>query len=52
MTVKPVDNFVYQVKDGHKDHVVNLNDRTCTYCRFDLDLFSFAYACVAIKYIY
>ena len=49
MIVKHVNNFIYQVKDGHKDHVVNLNERMCICHKFDLDLFPYAHTCVVIR---
>ena len=52
ITVKPIDNFIYQVKDGHKDHVVKMNERTCTYRRFDLDFLSCAHVYAVIRYLY
>ena len=52
MIVKPIDNFIYQVKDEHKDHAVNLNERTCTCRRFDHDLLSCEHTCAPVRYIY
>ena len=52
MIVKPVDHFIHQVKDGHKDRVVNLSDKTYTCRRFDLDLLPLVHVCAAIKYVY
>ena len=39
-TVEPVDKYVYHVKGGTKDRVVNLTDKTYTCRRFNLDLIS------------
>ena len=52
INMKSIDNFIYQVKGGTKDRVVNLHEKTCTCCKFDLDLLLYAYACVAINYLY
>ena len=49
--MKPVDHVTYQVKDGLKDRVINLNNRTCTYRRFQIDLFPCSHACTAIRYV-
>ena len=34
LIVKSVDHVTYHVKDGMKDRVINLNNRTCTCHRF------------------
>ena len=51
-TAKPMDKYVYHIKGETKDWVVNLTDKTCTCCRFNLDLISYSYACAAIRYVY
>ena len=51
-TAEPVDKYVYHVKGGTKDRVVNLTDKTCTYCRFKLDLIPCSHVCAAIRYVY
>ena len=38
MQVKSVDNFIYHVASVYKDHVVNLQQGTCTCRRFELFL--------------
>ena len=50
--MEPVDKYVYHVKCGTKDRVVNFTDKTCTYCRFNLDLILCSHACAAIRYVY
>ena len=47
-----MNKYVYHVKGGTKDQVVNLTDKTCTCRRFNLDLISCSYACAAIRYVY
>ena len=51
-TAEPVDKYVYHVKGGTKDPVVNLTDKTCTYRRFNLDLIPCSHAYAAIRYVY
>ena len=51
-TAKPVDKYVYHVKGGIKDRVVNLIDKTCTCRKFNLDLIPCSHACAAIRYVY
>ena len=50
--MESVDNSVYHVKDGTKDRVVNLTNKTCTCRSFNLDLIPYLHACVAIRYVY
>ena len=50
--VEPVDNFVYHVKGGTKDRVVNLTNKTYICHRFNLDLIPYSHACAAIRYVY
>ena len=47
-----MDKYVYHVKGGTKDQVVNFTDKTYTCCRFNLDLISCSHACAAIRYVY
>ena len=51
-TVESVDKYVYHVKGGTKDRVVNLTDKTCTCRRFNLDLIPCSHVCAAIRYVY
>ena len=51
-TAEPVDKYVYHVKGGTKDRVVNLTDKTCTCRSFNLDLISCSHAYAAIRYVY
>ena len=44
MQIKPVDNFIYHVKGVYKDRVVNLQKKTYTCRRFELDLLPCAHA--------
>ena len=48
LIVRPVNHVTYQVNDGLKDYIVNLNDRTCTCRRFQIDLLPCSHACVAL----
>ena len=47
-----MDKYVYHVKGGTKDRVVNLTDKTCTCRRFNLDLIPCSHVCAAIRYVY
>ena len=47
-----MDKYVYHVKGGTKDRVVNLTDKTCTCRRFNLDLIPYSHAGAAIRYVY
>ena len=47
-----MDNFVYHVKGGTKDRVVNLTNKICTCRRFNLDLIPCSHACAGIMYVY
>ena len=51
-TAEPVDKYVYHVKGGTKDRVVNHTDKTCTCRRFNLDLILYSHACATIRYVY
>ena len=51
-TAEPIDKYVYHVKGGTKDRVVNITDKTCKCRKFNLDLISCSYACAAIRYVY
>ena len=51
-TAEPVDKYVYHVKGGTKDRVVNLTNKTCICHRFNLDLIPCSHACAAIRYVY
>ena len=44
-----MDKYVYHVKGGIKDRVVNLTDKTCTCRRFNLDLILYSHAYAAIR---
>ena len=50
--MKLVDNYIYQVKDEHKDRVVNLNNKKCTCRMFDLNLLFYAHVYAVIRYLY
>ena len=52
MKVKPIDKLIYHVKDVHKDCVVNIQHKTCTCRKFELDLFPCAHAVVVIRSYY
>ena len=47
-----MDKYVYHVKGGTKDRVVNLTDKTCTCRSFNLDLIPCSHACATIRYVY
>ena len=47
-----MDKYVYHVKGGTKDRVVNLTDKTYTCRRFNFDLIPCSHACAAIRYAY
>ena len=47
-----MDKYVYHVKGGTKDRVVNLIDKTCICHRFNLDLIPCSHACATIRYVY
>ena len=51
-TVESVDKYVYHVKGGTKDQVINLTDKICTCRRFNLNLIHYSHACAAIRYVY
>ena len=51
LIVSPVNHITYQVKDGVKDCVVNLVNRTCTRRRFQIDLLPYSHVCAAIRYV-
>ena len=55
MEVIPVDRYIYDVRDGDKGGIVNLNTRTCTCRVFDLDQLPCAHAlavCGKIRFDY
>ena len=47
-----MDKYVYHVKGGTKNRVVNLTDKTYTCRRFNLDLILCSHACATIRYVY
>ena len=51
-TTEPMNKYVYHVKGGTKDRVINLTNKTCTYRRFNLNLILCSHACAAIWYVY
>ena len=51
-TAEAMDKYVYHVRGGTKDRLVNLTDKSCTCRRFNLDLIPCSHACAAIRYVY
>ncbi|TXG53196.1 hypothetical protein EZV62_022365 [Acer yangbiense] len=51
-TVRPIDNVNFNVKDGEKDGLVNLSEKTCTCKEFQNDLLPCSHALAAIRYIF
>ena len=49
-TVRPIDNVNFNVKDGDKDGLVNLSEKTCTCKEFQNDLLPCSHALAAIRY--
>ncbi|KAK3222433.1 hypothetical protein Dsin_009458 [Dipteronia sinensis] len=48
-TVYPIDWNEFKVKDGAKDGLINLSDRTCTCQEFEIDLLPCAHALAALR---
>ncbi|KAK3189275.1 hypothetical protein Dsin_028836 [Dipteronia sinensis] len=48
-TVRPIDWNEFKVKDGAKDRLVNLLDRTCTCREFEIDLLPCAHALATLR---
>ncbi|TXG69643.1 hypothetical protein EZV62_004578 [Acer yangbiense] len=48
--VNPVDNVNFNVKDGEKDGLVNLSEKTCTCKEFQNDLLPCSHALAAIRF--
>ena len=46
-----VDNSIYLVKDGRKNGIVNLKEKTCSCRKFQLELLSCQHAVAAIRYL-
>ena len=51
LKANPVDNILYLVKDGRKDGIVNLKEKTCTCRKFEFKLLPCRHAIVAIRYL-
>ena len=51
-TVRPIDNVNFNVKDGEKNGLVNLSEKTCTCKEFQNDLLPCSHALAAIRYIF
>ena len=50
--VRPIDHVNFNVKDGEKDGLVNLSEKTCTCREFQNDLLPCCHALAAIRYIF
>ncbi|XVF63993.1 hypothetical protein PTKIN_Ptkin09bG0131600 [Pterospermum kingtungense] len=50
MAVKAISSYEFQVLDGTRERFVNLQDRTCSCRKFQLDLLPCAHAIAAIRY--
>ncbi|XVF74132.1 hypothetical protein PTKIN_Ptkin13bG0035600 [Pterospermum kingtungense] len=50
MAVKAISSYEFQVLDGTRERFVNLQDRTCSCRKFQLDLLPCAHAIVAIRW--
>ena len=50
MNVIPVDKLTYHVKGMHKERLVNLKWKNCTYRRFQLDLLPYTHVAATIRY--
>ena len=48
--MRPIDNVNFNVKDGDKDGLVNLSEKTCTCKEFQNDLLPCSHALAAIRY--
>ena len=46
-----VDNSIYLVKDGRKDSIVNLKEKTCSCRKFQLELLPCRHVVAAIRYL-
>ena len=50
LKAKPVDN-IYLVKDGCKDDIINLKEKTCTYRKFEFKLLLCQHVIAVIMYL-
>ncbi|KAK2659004.1 hypothetical protein Ddye_005537 [Dipteronia dyeriana] len=48
--VHPIDSVNFNVKDGNKDGLVNLSEKTCSCAKFEVDKLSCRQALAAIRY--
>ena len=51
LEAKPLDNILYLVKDGRKDGIVNLKEKTCSCWKFQFELLPCQHVVVAIRYL-
>ena len=51
LKANPVDNILYLVKDGRKDGIVNLREKTCNCQKFQMELLLYRHAATAIRYL-
>ena len=51
LEANPVDNSIYLVKDGRKDGIVNLKEKTCSCRKFQFELLPCRHAVAAIRYV-
>ncbi|KAK3222173.1 hypothetical protein Dsin_009198 [Dipteronia sinensis] len=49
-TVRPIDSVNFNVKDGNKDGLVNLSEKTCSCTKFQVDKLPCRHALAAIRY--
>ncbi|KAK2656209.1 hypothetical protein Ddye_009261 [Dipteronia dyeriana] len=50
--VRPIDHVNFNVKDGEKDDLVNISEKTCPCKQFQNDLLPCSHALAAIRYIF
>ncbi|KAK2662118.1 hypothetical protein Ddye_000692 [Dipteronia dyeriana] len=49
-TVRPIDSVNFNVKDGNKDSLVNLSEKTCSCVKFEVDKLPCRHALAAVRY--
>ena len=51
LEANPIDYSIYLVKDGRKDGIVNLKEKTCNCRKFQFELLPYRHAVAAIRYV-
>ena len=51
LKANPIDNSIYLVKDGRRDGIINLKEKTCSFRKFQFELLPCRLAVAAIRYL-